>query len=111
MPIVEVVSDTIVQRCVACSVARRTDERTLFSRAASLTEPGVLTLAPCACGAVEHLLRTPEGAPAHPVPGSFGHLHRLLVDALHVALGEEARDDEQTGSLEARLRDALSVGR
>ena len=47
-------------------------------------ETDILKLPPCpACDATEALIRSPKGEPEHPTPGSYGHLHRLLVDHVH----------------------------
>ncbi|MCZ2126612.1 MAG: hypothetical protein LC099_02430 [Anaerolineales bacterium] len=80
MPILAIEEDSLRQRCALCAVERLV---TLGELPPHDDVPeGSLVLPPCACGAVEHLLHAPPGEPEHPAPGSFGHKHRLLVDAL-----------------------------
>ena len=56
------------------------------------TDPRVVPLPPCpACKSSEFLIRSTDGEPAHPAPGSFGHLHRLLVDQVHAELVKRKR--------------------
>ncbi len=96
MPIAEIFANEIVQQCAACNATRRLDARELQAE-----EPAaILALPPCTCGAVESLIHSPEGEPPHPMPGSFGHHHRVIVDALLDVLSDGADD---TRSLEARV--------
>lgn len=87
MPIIELYPDRVVQRCALCGRTREVARAEL--RPAS---EGRLELLPCDCGAVETLFRSPPDEPPHPVPGSFGHLHRLRVDALFEGGREEIED-------------------
>lgn len=80
MPIIAIEENSLHQRCAACEAERFVVLDELPSHEEIPKE--VLALPPCACGAVEHLIRAPADDPEHPDPGGFGHLHRLLVDAL-----------------------------
>lgn len=70
----------VLQRCALCERERRIPQADLPK-----PEAATLTLPACACGAVESLIGAPPGEPPHPSPGSVGHRHRLLVDALLAA--------------------------
>ena len=89
MPIREIDDDFIEQGCAACEAVHRVgldDLRVGVSREGKV-DPSVVPLPPCeSCGAVEFLIRSSDSEPEHPSPGSFGHLHRLLVDTLHARL-------------------------
>jgi len=95
MPIIEITDSHAVQRCACCGHRRElavgdllpTDERGT-----------VLTLPACPCGAVEFLIGTPEDEPEYPAPGSFGHQHRLVVNALVDAV-RHGGDDGEANSL------------
>nr|WP_255666178.1 hypothetical protein [Myxococcus sp. AS-1-15] len=55
-------------------------------------DDSLVQLPPCpACRSTEFLTRAAEREPGHPVPGSFGHLHRLLVAHLHAELVQRGR--------------------
>ena len=90
MPLTEVTATDVAHVCSACRGTRRTTLSGLKEGQAALAPltqaPDVLRLPPCECGATEFLVRSPEGEPPHPVPGGLGHLHRLLVDHLHLVL-------------------------
>lgn len=85
MPILTFHDDQLTQRCAACGAERDLAADALANR--DDVPPGVLALPACPCGAREFLVRSPANEPPHPQPGSFGHRHRLLVDALAAALG------------------------
>ena len=87
MPIVRIAADHIRQLCTACQGRREVPFDDLgFTGEPDGPDTGILAIPPCSCGATEFLVRAPADEPAHPVAGSFGHLHRLLVDALVDAL-------------------------
>ena len=88
MPIRELRANDLDQECAKCGAVR--------TLALSALEAGVsrdnqanskiVPLPACAaCGATEFLIRSPDGE-EHPAPGSYGHMHRLLVDELHAKL-------------------------
>ena len=80
MPILKILEDELTQCCAACGVERDLPADALADRKDA--EPGIVALPACECGAREFLVSSPAGEPPHPQPGSFGHRHRLLVDAL-----------------------------
>jgi hypothetical protein len=82
MPILQIETDSIHQSCAKCSTTRTLP---LSDLAIDEQSPGIVSLPPCDCGAVEYLISAPCDE-VHSSPGSFGHLHRLLVDAIHSAL-------------------------
>lgn len=84
MPILTIHDDQLTQRCAACGAERDLSADALTDRR---DEPQILVLPACPCGAREFLVSSPANEPPHPQPGSFGHRHRLLVDALAAALG------------------------
>lgn len=85
MPIEELTESEVVQRCAACEAHHRLPLAAITA-AAELSEAAdarALALPPCAgCGAREFVLRSSEDERARKDPGSFAHLHQLLVDAL-----------------------------
>ena len=99
MPILEVSKTFLVQRCATCEGQR---ELVLSDLSPTTEEGSVLSLPACACGAVEFLIGAPPDDPEHPCPGSCGHLHRLVVNALVAVLREAANDTE------LELADAVS---
>jgi len=96
MPIDELTSEDVIHSCVACGATRRLALSALASGgngqpvAPDVGGGGVLQLPACECGVVEFLMASPPGEPPHPSPGSLGHLHRLLVDALHAEVARRA---------------------
>lgn len=94
MALLEIAETYVLQRCTRChsnnhsaleslevGVARRED-----------VDDGLIQLPPCSsCRSSEFLIRAAEGEPEHPAPGSFGHLHRLLVGHLHAELVQRGR--------------------
>lgn len=90
MPIIELVDNQLVQQCAMCSATRRLDADGLP------TEYGarILALPACTCGAVESLIHSPQDEPPYPQPGSVGHQHRVLVDAVIDAVAETKTDQQ-----------------
>jgi len=89
MSIHEMTSTEVVQRCGKCAAENRIALDTLEVGVArdEQTDASVVPLPACPkCRSTEFLLRSPNDEPAHPAPGSFGHLHRLLVDEMHAEL-------------------------
>lgn len=89
MSIHEMTSTEVVQRCGKCAAENRIALDTLEVGVArdEQTDASVVPLPACpTCRSTEFLLRSPNDEPAHPAPGSFGHLHRLLVDEMHAEL-------------------------
>lgn len=83
MPILEITDTHITQRCASCDGQRELSFEALVPAEDNQPlENGVLTLPTCTCGATEFLIQAPQDEPPHPAPGSLGHLHRMLVDAL-----------------------------
>lgn len=95
MPITELKTDSLSQHCTACEHERQIS----FSELAvgvirqDVVDPYMIALPVCAaCGAREFLLRTPNpNALVGIRPGSYSHLHRLLVDRLHHLLIQAGR--------------------
>lgn len=97
MTVAELTAAELVQACVVCGAQNRLPLATLRAGLGEGKErqAGTVALPPCGqCSAVEFLLRSPESEPPHPVPGSPGHLHRLLVDAVHARLIAAAGGDD-----------------
>jgi len=88
---------SIRQRCIACGESRTIAfeqlEVGLLDEHIEATATSVIALPACSiCGSVEYLVGSAEGSPGHPHPGSYGHLHRLLVDQLHSELVDGGGD-------------------
>jgi hypothetical protein len=108
MPIEELADEHLVQRCAHCAAQHTIKHTAITAGVAAPAAPAdaaVVALPACAnCGAQEFLLRSPVDAPEHPAPGSYGHLHRLLVDCLHarlVARGRVAKELRKAGGVTA----------
>src|SRR4051812_10280104 len=91
MAILEVTNTDVLQRCERCENERWIPLAGLQAGVAldpvSGSDPTIIPLPPCPnCSSFECLIREPDDEPAHPSPGSFGHLHRLLVNHLHSVL-------------------------
>jgi hypothetical protein len=94
MAIYELNSTALVQRCGKCAAENKVALDTLTVGVArdEQTDALVVPLPPCpACKSSEFLIRSADGEPTHPAPGSFGHLHRLLVDQVHAELVKRKR--------------------
>lgn len=89
MAIHEITSDDVLQRCEVCDDEHRVLIDSLVVGVAhnAQIDGRMLPMPPCpACGSVEFLVRAPDNEPEHPSQGSFGHLHRMMVDQLHAEL-------------------------
>lgn len=94
MAIHEVTAEDVLQRCARCGNGNRLSLDSLEVGVARRedVDDGLVQLPPCpACRSTEFLIRAAEGESEHPAPGSFGHLHRLLVDHVHAELVERGR--------------------
>jgi hypothetical protein len=108
MPILAITETGLTQRCAKCSSSH---ELTFESLDASVESDqlssGVFALPACTCGSSEFLIHSPKDESEYPAPGSFGHLHRLAVDALLDVLGERPNDTALTDSLLNRINTRL----
>jgi hypothetical protein len=107
MAIYEVFNDNILQRCEKCGTVNLVafDRLKVGAEREGRTDERVVPLPACSsCGSSEYLIRTGKDEPEHPVPGSFGHLHRLLVDHVHAELVRQGRI---APSLQSRPADSL----
>jgi hypothetical protein len=89
MAIYEVTDSEVVQRCGKCGTENRValDALEVGVAREEQTDSSVVPLPACpTCRSSEFLFRSPDGELTHPAPGSFGHLHRLLVDEVHAEL-------------------------
>jgi hypothetical protein len=89
MAIFEVTDTEVVQRCAKCGNENHTPLSKLEVGVGreSRADPRIIPLPECPiCHSTEFLIRSADGEPAHPTPGSFGHLHRMLIDHLHAQL-------------------------
>ncbi len=110
MPIIEIKEDHVHQRCAKCSAERDIDVGTLAQAAeAGLLETGVLRMPACPCGSTEFLIRAPDDEPPHPSLGSFGHLHRMAVDALVDGLKARAKGGHSGASLARAVETELGA--
>lgn len=93
MPIRELRTADLDQECAKCGAVITVPVSAIV---AGLSREGqinsnVVAMPVCAtCGAAEFLLRSPVGED-HPSQGSFGHMHKLLVDTLHARLVKGGR--------------------
>jgi hypothetical protein len=89
MAIYEVTSTEVVQRCGKCNAENRIPVTGIEVGIAheAQTDARTIPLPACpTCGSSEFLIRSPDDEPEYPAPGTFGHLHRMLVDDLHAEL-------------------------
>ena len=90
MAIFQITDTEVVQRCAKCSQENHTPLSKLqvgVARDSSHTDLSIIPLPQCPkCKSGEFLIQSDDSAPAYPAPGSFGHLHRMLVDQLHAQL-------------------------
>ncbi|RJS13749.1 hypothetical protein DRW03_35870 [Corallococcus sp. H22C18031201] len=94
MPLHEITQQHVMQRCFRCDSDNRTalDALEVGIARREDVDDSLVQLPPCpSCRSTEFLVRSDEGEPAHPAPGSFGHQHRLLVDHLHAELLQRGR--------------------
>ena len=104
MPILEITDTHVIQRCAGCSATRELSLQELVPVGDSeVLENGVLSLPACACGSTEFLIRAPDDEAPHPDPGSIGHLHRVVVDALV----DEVRERLEGGRTTKPFADAM----
>jgi hypothetical protein len=89
MSIHELNSTDVLQSCGKCAAENRItlDSIEIGVARDDQTDATVVPLPACpTCRSTEFLLRSPDNEPAHPALGSFGHLHRMLVDEVHAEL-------------------------
>jgi hypothetical protein len=89
MSIHEMNATEVLQHCGKCSAENRVVLDSLEAGVTrdDQTDPHIVPLPACpSCRSTEFLIRSPDDEAAHPAPGSFGHLHRLLVDQVHAEL-------------------------
>ena len=94
MTIREITEEGIEQTCDICERVRQfsLDDITVGMVTEEQINDTVIPLPKCDnCGSVEYLIPSKEDAPEHPSPGSFGHLHAILVDLLHEQLVNQGR--------------------
>ncbi|WP_338869448.1 hypothetical protein [Myxococcus stipitatus] len=94
MALHEITPEDMLQRCARCGSRNRVSLDTLEVGVARYedVDDGLVQLPACpACRSTEFLIRAPEDEPAHPAPGSFAHLHQLLVGHLHAELVQRGR--------------------
>ena len=94
MSIREITDTDIEQLCENCGQTRRLNLADLKVGVIREKQPiaNVVRLPQCeSCGSAEFLFPSGKDEPDHPSPGSFGHLHRILVDVLHSQLLKEGR--------------------
>ena len=94
MPILSIEDRGIQQQCIVCENVRQVP----FAELALVDDGGggpIIAVPACAeCSSVEYLLVSSDDAPAHPLPGSYGHLHSLLVNHLYGELAADRGADE-----------------
>ncbi len=89
MSIHEMNATEVLQRCSKCNAENRIVIDSLEAGVArdDQTDARIVPLPACpTCRSTEFLIRSPDDEQAHPAPGSFGHLHRMLVDQVHAEL-------------------------
>ncbi|MBN2528954.1 MAG: hypothetical protein JXR76_21375 [Deltaproteobacteria bacterium] len=94
MPLREIRDTDIEQECDVCGAIHAVpeDDVTVGVETEGQLDARVIPLPPCAnCGATEYLISSADNEAEHPSPGSFGHRHRLMVDALHSKLVNKGR--------------------
>jgi hypothetical protein len=110
MPIYEVTDTDVVQRCSNCNQTNRIALTELQagvpSPDGSAADPRLVALPACpSCKSGEFLIRSSDNDPPHPAPGSFGHLHRLLVDHLQSVLVTTNRVNPKLFKLNSKVAD------
>jgi hypothetical protein len=98
MPIESLNDRTVELRCINCGTAQTLKLDTLELRlepgVRSDTSPAKIELPVCAkagCNSSETLFTSPETSAIAAVPGSYGHLHSVLVDTLAAQLIQGGR--------------------
>lgn len=94
MAIVELTANDVLQRCAHCESTNRVELSPLELGLTQddIVDRGAVALPPCVtCRSVEFVFGEQGGAPPHPAPGSFGHLHGLLVQELQARLFAQGR--------------------
>ena len=98
MPIESLNDRKVEQRCINCGTARTLEldqlELRLEPGARPDASPAKVELPICAnagCSSSETLFASPAKAAVAAVPGSYGHLHSLMVDKLVVELIQAGR--------------------
>lgn len=89
MAIEEVMGTELLQRCAGCGAVNRVhfDALVVGVACGDCVDEHVVPLPSCpSCSSTEFLIRTSAGVTDHPSSGSFGHLHRVLVDHVHAEL-------------------------
>ncbi len=117
MSIHEMNATEVLQRCGKCAAENRIAIDSLEAGLArdDQADPRIVPLPACpTCHSTEFLIRSPDDEPGHPAPGSFGHLHRMLVDEVHAELVKrkkviEALKDTQ-GRVDAAIARPVSSG-
>lgn len=99
MPIEELTSEAVLQRCAVCQTETKVPLPTLSigvgSQVPEDIDPRVVRLPACPiCKAQEFLIRSVDGQPT-PAPGTYAHLHSLLVDQLHAELASVGRVEKR----------------
>ncbi len=92
MPVIKILEDRIKQECISCEKTHDIpfSDITVGVVREDQIDGKLIQLPACKrCGAQEFLIRSSDNEPEHSNPGSFGHLHRLLVDILHSKLVEK----------------------
>jgi hypothetical protein len=107
MPIYALTNREVSQLCIHCKVTHEVPLDTL--EVSSVTDQGAVAgcvvMPACAiCGSGETLIGLSDSAPEHPRPGSFNHLHGLLVDQLHLHLLAAGRVATESAARAARVR-------
>lgn len=92
MPICELTPSETRACCAVCGTERTLSINDLALGQSDPVDEGampVLALPPCGqCRAQEFLPGASPESPDHPDPGGYGHLHRLLVDQLHLQVAK-----------------------
>jgi hypothetical protein len=107
MPIQSLSARSLQQRCIACGALRSIGLEQLETGILSEHEDAasVVVLPTCnGCGSVEFLFGSSEDQPEHTSPGSYGHLHRLLVNQLHAELLDADQISAESRSRTPRLK-------
>ena len=93
MPIREIRETDLEQECIRCGavLAVAFTELQVGAARSSQIDSKIIPMPACpTCGACEYLIRSPDNE-EYPTPGSYGHLHRILVDLLHARLVKAGR--------------------